>query len=249
LPLAYSLLPTAGCAKSPSGGPVNNVPNRLEVTLNIQGNLAPNAFYAVAFDDDTTRRGPIAITGGSSANDAVVPLNGVVGGSFRVLVLYNNNNFTVFRRPDPNSPNVEIIERASTPFVGGLAPRATTNAINFTLNLDARAGDGSFYFPHDQNGVLTTTVLNLNAFATTRPFINSRDLRIKPVDALGQQTTSTPERFIIGGTRRATINDFFGENNDRNPYDPSFNQTTDPDFVPFRQLDISSLDLNVIRSQ
>ena len=248
LPFACSLLPTIGCAKSPSGGPTNVAPNRLQVTLNIRGNLAPNAFYAVAFDDDSTRRGPIAITGGSSANDAVVPLNGVVGGSFRVAIVYNANNFTVYRRPDPNSPNIEVVERSNTPFVGGLSPRASTNALNFTLDLDARASDGSFYFSHDANGVLNTTVLNLNAFATTRPFINSRDLRIKPVDALGQSTTSTPERFLIGGTRIASINDFFGDNNDRNPYDASFNNTADPDYVNFRQLDITSLDLNVTRS-
>ncbi len=247
LPLGL-LLPLAGCAKSPSGGgPVNNAPNRLQVTLNLKGTLSTRAYYAVAFDDDARREGPKAIVSGSRTTDVVMPLNGVANGSFRFIVVYSPEGFTVYRRPDPTSPNQEIVERTNLPFVSGRLPVASANAINFTLNLDARDSSGNYYFAHDANGQFSATQFKLNAFATTRPFRNP-DERIKPVDALGGAPglTSTPETFLVGGTRRATINDDFGSA-DRNLYDSSFNNTSDPDYVNFSQLDIRTLDLVLTR--
>ena len=243
-PLAACLLPLSSCAKSPSGGPVNQVPNRMQVTLTIKGGLSPRGYYAVAFDDDPTRQGPVAITGASNTAN----LNKVVGGTYRFLVLYNNNRFTVYRRPNPAVETGEVVELARTPFVGNITPRATTNSINFTLDLDARASDNSYYFAHDNNGQLTATQVSVNAIATTRPFTNPQDQRIKPVDALGFNTTSTPERVQIAGTRSANINDDFGTANDLNNYDPSFSSpNTNPDFVLPAQLDIQTLNLNIVR--
>lgn len=247
--LPFSLLfPLAGCAKSPSGGgPVNNAPNRLQVTLNLKGTLSTRAYYAVAFDDDATREGPKAIVSGSRQSDAITPLNGVASGSFRFVVVYSPEGFTVYRRPDPTNPNQEIIERTNLPFVSGRLPVASANAINFTLDLDARDSNGNFYFAHDASGQFTPTQFKINAFATTRPFRNP-DQRIKPVDALGgaPALTSTPETFLVGGTRRATLNDDFG-NADRNFYDRSFDNTSDSDYVNFSQLDIRTLDLILTR--
>ncbi len=251
--LSISLLPlllfSAGCAKGPAGGggPVNNAPNRLQVTLNLKGTLSTRAYYAVAFDDDSGREGPKAIVSGSRQSDAITPLNGVASGSFRFIVVYSPEGFTTYRRPDPSSPNQEIIERSNLPFVSGRLPVASANAISFTLDLDARDSSGNFYFTHDASGRFAPTQLKINAFATTRPFRNP-DERIKPVDALGgaPALTSTPETFQVGGTRRATLNDDFGAV-DRNFFDASFDNTSDPDYVNFSQLDIRTLDLVVTR--
>ncbi len=241
-----ALFPIAGCAKSPSnGGVANNAPNRLQVTLNLKGTLSTRAYYAIAFDEGTTE-GPKAILSGSRRSDVVVPLNGVVGGSFRFAIVYEAGIFTVYRRPDPTSPNLEIAERTNLPFVSGQLPRTSANAITFTLDLDARDGQNNFYFSHDMNGRFSPTQLRLNAFGTVRP--SAQDERIRPVDALGGSPalTSTPETFQVGGTRRATINDDFG-NSDQNFFDTTFNNTSDPNFVPFSSLDIRSLDLNLVR--
>lgn len=250
--LSISLLPLAllfaGCAKSPAGGgPVNNAPNRLQVTLNLKGTLSTRAYYAVAFDDDVAREGPKAIVSGSRTTDAVMPLNGVASGSFRFVVIYSPEGFAVYRRTNPSSPNQEIIERSSLPFVSGRLPVASANAINFTLDLDARDSSGNFYFAHDAGGGFSATQLKINAIATTRPFRNP-DERIKPVDALGGAPglTSTPETFLVSATRRATLNDDFG-NADKNFYDDSFNNTGDADYVNFSQLDIRTLDLVLTR--
>ncbi len=241
-----ALLPFAGCAKSPSnGGPVNNAPNRLQVTLNLKGTLSTRAYYAIAFDEGATE-GPKAILSGSRRSDVVVPLNGIVGGSFRFAVIYEAGIFTVYRRPDPTSPNLEIAERTNLPFVSGQLPRVSANAITFTLDLDARDGQNNFYFTHDMNGQFVPTQLRLNAISTTRP--SAQDERIRPVDALGgaPALTSTPETFLVGGARRATLDDDFGTS-DRNLYDPSFNNTSDANYVNFNSLDIRSLDLNLVR--
>jgi len=243
---ASALLPLAGCAKSPSSGvPVNNAPNRLQVTLNLKGTLSTRAHYAVAFDEGTSE-GPKAILSGSRRSDVVVPLNGIVGGSFRFAVVYEAGVFTVYRRPNPASPNLEIVERTNLPFVSGQLPRTSANAISFTLDLDARDGQNNFYFSHDLNGRFAPSQLRINAIGTTRP--SAQDERIRPIDALGgaPALTSTPETFLVGGTRRATLDDDFG-GADRNLFDPSFSSTSDPNFVPFTSLDIRSLDLNLVR--
>lgn len=242
-----ALLPLAGCAKSPSnGGIVNNAPNRLQVTLNLKGTLSTRAYYAVAFDEGTSEGPRARLSGSTTSENDVVPLNGVVGGSFRFAVIYEAGVFTVYRRPDPTSPNLEIAERTSLPFVSGQLPRTSSNAITFTLDLDARDSQNNFYFSHDMNGQFTPTQLRLNAIATVFPSRN--DTRTRPTDALGgaPALTSTPETFQVGGTRRATINDDFGQA-DQRQYDPSFNNTSDPNYVNFNSLDIRSLDLNLVR--
>lgn len=244
-----ALLPFSGCAKSPSGGGVvNNAPNRLQVTLNLKGTLSTRAYYAVAFDEGSSQ-GPRAILSGSRRSDVVVPLNGVVGGTFRFAVIYEAGVFTVYRRPNPASPNLEIVERTNLPFVSGQLPRASANAISFTLDLDARDSQNNFYFSHDLNGQFVPTQLRLNAFGTVRP--SAQDERIRPVDALGgaPALTSTPETFQVGAARRATLNDDFGAaDRQTNPEPhPSFDNTSDPNYVNFNSLDIASLDLNLVR--
>ena len=246
---ALALLPFSGCAKGPSdGGVANNAPNRLQVTLNLKGTLSTRAYYAIAFDEDRTE-GPKAILSGSRRADEVIPLNGIVGGSFRFAVIYEAGIFTVYRRPNPTSPNLEIVERTSLPFVSGQLPRASSNAISFTLNLDARDGQNNFYFTHDAGGNFIPSQLRINAIATTRP--SAQDIRIRPIDALGGSPalTATPETFQVTGTRRATIDDDFGAaDRQTNPIpDPSFNNTSDPNYVNFNSLDIRTLDLNLVR--
>lgn len=244
-----AFFPFSGCAKGPSNGTnTNNAPNRLQVTLNLKGTLSTRAYYAVAFDEGTTQ-GPRAIVKGSRRADEVIPLNGVVGGSFRFAVIYEAGVFSVYRRPDPTSQNLEIIERTNLPFVSGQLPRTSANAITFTLDLDARDGQNNFYFTHDLSGRLAPTQLRINAISSVRP--SAQDERERPIDALGGAPglTSTPETFQIGGTRRATIDDDFGvaDRRDNPPPDPTFNNTNDPNFVPFSSLDIRTLDLNLVR--
>ncbi len=242
-----ALLPLSGCAKSPSNAvTTNNAPNRLQVTINLRGTLSTRAYYAVAFDEGTAIGPRARLNGSTTSDNEVVPLNGIVGGSFRFAVIYEAGTFTVYRRPDPASPNLEIAERTSLPFVSGQLPRVSANAITFTLNLDARDSSGNFYFSHGLNSTFSPLQLRINAIATTRPSIN--DARIRPVDALGgaPALTSTPETFLVGGTRRAVINDDFGTL-DENDYDPSFKNTSDANYVNFNSLDIASLDLNLVR--
>ena len=80
----------SGCASGPSGGiPANaNAANRLECTITLNNTLDPNAYYGVAFDDN-----PNDVNGPSGIDGNTTVLNGVVGGDWRVLVLWNLNTW------------------------------------------------------------------------------------------------------------------------------------------------------------
>lgn len=236
LPLSFGLLSLIGCAKSPSGGATNNTPNRFRVTLSLAQTLNPNFYYAVAFDDvsgDGT--GPNAIVSNSPAG----LLNGVMGGNWRVLVRYHLGQFQVFYRDTPSDLTTERQILGTSLFVN--TPTATSNALNFTLNLDAQVGSGTYFFPHTSGATptLDTDRFDINFVTTSTVFNSAQDNRIKPVDAYGPSTTSTPFEFLVTSTRTLNL-----------PDDPSDeNLGIDPSFasVPFGQLDVTQLALGVTR--
>jgi hypothetical protein len=234
--LACCLLPLAGCAKSPSGGVTNTAPNRLEVTLTLDRTIDPNFYYAVAFDDNPNDSdGPRAIVGNTAT------LNGVMAGNWRTLVRYHLNQFEVFYRSNPADPATERQILGTALFFS--QPRATTNSLNFVLNLDAQVSSGNYFFAHTTGATpeLATERLDINFVATNTIIIAGRDDRIKPVDAYEAASTSTFFEFQVASTRRATIQDPVGDR--RLDIDPSFGG------VNFGQIDVTQLDLNVIRNR
>ncbi len=240
LPFALCLLPlSGGCAKSPVGL-TTRAANRFATTLSLAGQLNPNYYYAVAFDDaggDSV--GPVAIVGNTPTR------NRVVGGNFRLLVLYHLNNFRVFYRSTPSDEQSESdITGANGLFV--LTPRATQNGLEFTIDLDARLPNGTtFIFPRGTNATsLATDSFDINAVATNTILLEPNDNRIKPVDALGAQQVASPVEVRIASTRTPPrISDATGADNDRNfGVDVSFNT------VPFSSIDISGLQVAITRT-
>ena len=239
--LATTLL-VSGCANDPrSTGPTTNSANRLEVNLTTAGPINPNFYYAVAFDDQTGDGvGPVALLGNTAAI-----LNGVVGGNFRLAVIYHLNQFQVYYRSDPTDPGTER-QVLDSPFF--VQPRATTNAIQFTLDLDAKLSNGNFFLPRNAAN-LAPDRLDLN-FVTTNTILRvAQDNRIKPVDSFGPATVSTPIiNFQIAATRR--INNADEPLNDiRFDVDPSFTTPASPEFAPFSNLDVTNLQINITRDR
>lgn len=237
--LAATLL-FGGCANDPRGtGPTTNSANRLEVNLTTVGPINPNFYYAVAFDDQTGDGvGPIAILGNTSV------LNGVVGGNFRLAVVYHLNQFQVFYRTDPKDAATER-QVLDSPFF--VQPQATTNAIKFTLDLDARLGGGSFFLPRSAAN-LAPDRLDLNFVTTSAILRSAQDNRIKPIDSFGPATASTPIiDFQTAATRRT---DNMDEPNDqRLDVDPSFTTQSSPEFAPYANLDVNDLQINIVRDR
>ena len=229
-----------GCANDPRGtGPTTNSANRLEVELTTVGPINPNFSYAVAFDDQTgDGAGPVAILGNTSV------LNGVVGGNFRLAVIYNLNQFQVFYRADPTDPATERRVLDSPFFV---QPRATTNGIEFTLDLDAQQSNGTFFLPRNAAN-LAPDRLDLNFVTTSTILRSAQDNRIKPIDSFGPATASTPIiDFLTAATRRTNNQD---ETNDqRFDVDPSFTTQSSPEFAPYPNLDVNNLQINIIRDR
>ena len=194
-----SLVPLAlsGCAKTPAGGPtVPGSPNRLTVNMTLQQAISPTFYYDFAFDDDNDRSdGPAAIIG-------TTPLaNGVVGGSFSVLVQCRGNNFQVFRRR-LLANGQETLEPASRAFV--VAPTARGNTISFTLNLDAtvdNAADPST--PADRLFDADVTELDVNFVTTSEVIRDPNNLLLKPYDALGEvpRAANLYATFPVSSTR------------------------------------------------
>ena len=233
-------LTLAGCANDPRGtGPTTNSANRLEVSLTTVGPINPNFYYAVAFDDQTGDGvGPVAILGNTSV------LNGVVGGNFRLAVVYHLNQFQVFYRTDPTDPGTEQQVLASPFFV---QPQATPNGIQFTLDLDARLGNGNFFLPRNAAN-LAPDRLDLNFVTTSTVLRSAQDNRIKPIDSFGPATASTPIiDFQIAATRRTDNRD---ETDDRRlDVDPSFTTQSSPEFAPYANLDVNNLQINIVRDR
>ena len=243
LPFTFCLLPLSGCAKSPSGGATVAAPNRLEVTLTIDKTLDPNFYYGVAFDDEPgDGDGPRAV----EAN--TILLNGVMGGSWKVLVLFHQNlaNPIIYYRSDPDDEGSE--RRILGTSLLFSRPRVSSNAINFTLDLDAQVSSGTFFFNHTAGADPTLSVdrFDIN-FVTTNTVIvgtannGGSDQRVKPVDAYETAALSTSFEFQIASTRQISIPDAL--NDKRLNIDSSFAS------VNFGQLDVRKLDLNVTRSR
>lgn len=225
----------SGCSSGPSGGTSTTPTNRLGVTLTVAQTLDPNFYYAVAFDDVLEDgEGPRALEGGSDT------LNKVMGGSWRVLLVFhqNLNNPTIYYRSDPSDRETERQVLGTSLLFR--TPQVGANSINFILNLDARLSSGDYFFSHTPGATPTLGVdrFEINYAATNTVFTPS-DLRFKPVDAYGSQTISTPVEFLISSTRNVSLNDPTG---DRRP-------TVDPSFasVNFGRLDVTKFDLSVTR--
>ncbi len=242
-PLAVCLLPLfSGCAKSPSGGPVTRATNRFQATLSLAGTLNPSYYYAVAFDDGGgDGQGPSAILGNTD-----IP-NRIVGGTFRLLVLYRGGSFRVYYRSTPSDQTTER-EISGTNGLFVVTPRATQNGINFTLDLDALLpGTATYIFPHT-TGTTPTLIsdrFDINAITTNIINLDANDNRIKPVDAFGAQQVATPVEVQIGATRTLTLSDATG---DENLADISYTDPQSSTYVPFDNIDITGLQIGITRS-
>ena len=168
----------AGCAKGPAGGIPNPTANRLTVNLTLQQAINPAFFYDFAFDDDgSPADGPDAFIGTTQA------ANGVVGGSFSVLVQYRGGQFLVFKRTDLGGGQ-EQLERFTNAFIG--VPVASGNNIQFTLNLDATA-DNATNPPVAADFLFLRGVqqLDMNFVTTSEIIRDPNNLQNKPFDAFG----------------------------------------------------------------
>jgi hypothetical protein len=240
----FCLLPFAGCAKSPSGGATVAAPNRLEVTLTIDKTLDPNFYYGVAFDDE-----PGDGDGPRALDSNTVLLNGVMGGSWKVLVLFHQtlSNPIIYYRSDPDDPGSE--RRILGTSLLFSRPRVSSNAINFVLDLDAQVSSGTYFFDHTAGvtPTLATDRFDVNFVTTNRIIVGTgssgggSDQRVKPVDAYETASLSTSFEFQLASTRQISITDAL--NDKRLDIDPSFAS------VNFGQLDVRKLDLGVTRSR
>ena len=241
LPLAAlaALALSAGCASTPSTGPTTNAANRLEVVLTTVGPINPNFYYAVAFDDQTgDGTGPNAIIGNTSV------LNGVVGGNFRFAVIYHLNQFQIYYRSDPKDSGTERIVLDQPYFT---RPVATTNGIQFTLDLDAQLSNGNYFFPRNAAN-LAPDRIDLNFVTTSTILRSAQDNRIKPVDSFGPATVSTPIfDFQIAATRRTNNPDPTDDR--RLDVDSSFTTQSSPEFANYANLDANNLQLNITRAR
>lgn len=259
LPLACCLLPLlTGCAKSPTGLTTNLAINRFQTVVSLAGTgkLNPNYYYAIAYDDTgTNSTGPVAVNGYTPIR------NGVMGGTFRLLVLYHQNNFRVFYRPTPNSAASEQeLLGATNLFNTGQAPRATDTGIDVTINLDAQFQSdphkGTYVFPRAIGSTtsppsIAANSLKINVAATNTNNLNlppgSDNNLIKPVDALGNQTLSTPVEIRPLSPRTTSFPDAIGDEN--LGADPTYTTPGSPNFVPFQDIDITNVQIGIVRSQ
>ena len=138
--LGLAALGISGCAKGPAdGGPSTpQAVNRMTVSMTLAQPVGRRAgspyFYDFAFDDDgDSTDGPVAIVGQTALT------NGVVGGSFTVLVeCIGGSRFNVYRRTQvTNGEELQLVPNA---FVVQ-PPVQTGQTISFTLNLDATYTD------------------------------------------------------------------------------------------------------------
>jgi hypothetical protein len=226
------ILLSGGCAKSPSGGPSTpTAPDRLAVSMTLQQNVNPRYYYSFAFDDDNNSNdGPAAIVG-------TTPLaNGVVGGSFTVLVQYRGGQFTVYRRT-LLAAGTESLDRAVNPFVTAPVP-ATGNTISFVLDLNATTVSGARLFNAN------ATSLDTNFVTTDDRRLNPTDNRPKNFDALAPQPFISNQytTFRIGGNQTFTNRSDVGEPSG----DVKAQDTTGQ--VNLNQLDIIDFQITVQRN-
>jgi len=252
--LASCLWPLAsGCAINNSGGPTVRASNRFQTVVSFAQPPNANYYYAVAFDDTgNNSRGPVAI-------DGVTPIgNGVVGGTFRLLVLYHQNQFRVFYRPTPSDQTTEREIPSTNLFDTGLSPQFSPMGLNVTINLDAQLQlpDKSFIFifpraigsqtspPSIAAGSLNINVVATNVILTTD---TQNGLR-KPVDALGDHTISTPVQIQINSTGIYTtsVSDPVGDIN--SGVSNTYLDQNDPNYVKFSTIDITNVQIAITRT-
>lgn len=226
----------AGCSKSPTGTPGNTLaPNRLSVNMRVNSAINNSYLYAFAFDDDdVSADGPIAIVG-----TAAVPNNGIVAGSFTVLVVYEAGTYTVYRRTELGSGS-ETLDRCTRAFVTTPSP-AFGNTISFTLDLDALTDSGKRLFRADANRLDTNFVT-----------INERRRVVGSVpriafDALGANSASSYGTFQIRGA--SSYNYTNASSGVNEPANDVYNEdTTIPSVIDTNALDITDFSISVQRS-
>jgi hypothetical protein len=191
LPWFFLAAVSVGCSKSPSGTAGNPLaPNRLQITMRLQQPVNNAYKYAFAFDDDDiSADGPQAIVG-----TAAVPNNGLVAGSFTVLVIYENGQYSVFRRTELGNGN-ETLDRASRAFVTPPQP-VFGDTFNFTLDLDAVTDSGVRLFRADARRLDVNFVT-----ANERRRVDNTAPRIA-FDAFGGRSASAYGTFQILGASR-----------------------------------------------
>jgi hypothetical protein len=234
LPLFLCAAFAGGCSKSPTGTPGNALaPNRLQITMRLQQPVNNLYKYAFAFDDDdVSADGPQAIVG-----TAAVPNNGIVAGSFTVLVVYENGQYSVFRRTDLGNGN-ETLERASRAFVTQPQP-VFGDTISFTLDLDATTDAGNRLFRADARR-LDVNFVNTNE----RRRVDNTAPRTA-FDAFGARAASAYGTFQILGASRY---DYSNADSVREPTnDVQTDDTTGA--INLAQLDITDFSISVLRNQ
>lgn len=233
--LATIAILAGGCSKSPSGTPGNTLaPNRLQITMRLQQPVNNAYKYAFAFDDDDiSSDGPQAIVGTSS-----VPNNGLVAGSFTVLVVYENGQYSVFRRTELTGGN-ETLERASRAFVTQPSP-VFGDTISFTLDLDALTDSGARLFRADARRLDVNFVT-----ASERRRVDNTALRIA-FDAFGPRSASAYNTFQILGASRYDYS-----SDDILPREPTNDVQNDDttDAINQAALDITNFTISVQRNQ
>lgn len=230
--------------------------NTFQTVVSFAGTPNPSYYYAVAFDDTgNNSRGPIAL-------DGISPIgNGVVGGTFRLLVLYNQQfQFQVFYRSIPSDQTTEQdITGATSLFSTGFAPQLSTTgkSLNVVINLDAQflsgPNKGTYIFPRDS---LSTTSpqpiaarsLNINVVATNVVLrADTQNGITKPVDALGDHMLASPASIEIGGTHPTSVSD--GPPGDINGgVSSTYTTRSDLNYVDFSTIDISNVQIAITRT-
>jgi hypothetical protein len=206
--------------------------------MTLQQAITPTFYYNFAFDDDgDAGDGPAAIIGTTTLT------NGVVGGSFRVLVQYRGGQFLVFRRTDLGNGQ-ETLERASKAFIG--VPVASGNTINFTLDLDATV-DNAADPPTaaDRLFAAGVTQLEVNFVTTSEVIRDPNNLLLKPYDALGEvpRAANLYERFPVSTTRT-----FRNVDTVREPANDAEPGNTNISTQQLASLDITDFTIDVRRS-
>lgn len=192
-----------------------------------------NAYlYAFAFDDDDQAAdGPQAIIGTSQ-----VPNNGIVAGSFTVLVEYQNGQYIVYRRTE-GANGTEILERASSAFVTQPTP-VVGNTFRFTLDLDATTDSGVRLFRADANR------LDVNFVTTNERRRANNQAPRTAFDAFGPRAASAYGTFRILGASRY---EYSNANTVGEPTNDVQNDDTTNN-VNLAQLDITDFSILVERS-
>ena len=239
--LGLAALGISGCARGPEDGGGPSTPqalNRMTVEMQLQQPVNRAYFYDFAFDDDGDETdGPVAIIGPSSLT------NGVVGGSFTVLVeCLGGSRFNAYRRTqNGNGEDLQLVPNA---FVTQPSVQSG-NRITFTLNLDATytdraTGQEMRLFRSSSGGF--PSALDVN-------FVTSNEQRRDPNNNLPK---SFDAFFFRGASRYLTLRNLGSDTitNARTVNEPANDVTTidTSGRVETPRLDIVNFTINIRRS-